>query len=48
MELPRRLIHASEAAWAVVASRRAGAAMAAALRICDVRIACVVCEASEL
>lgn len=35
MELPWRLIHESEAAKAVEARRRAGAAMAATLAACD-------------
>lgn len=46
MELPWRLMHESEAAWTVAAARRtAGAAMAATLIACDVRIASIVCEA---
>lgn len=38
MELPWRLIHESEAAFAVAARRTAGAAKAATLMACDVRI----------
>ena len=47
MELPLRLIHESEAALAVAARRRAGAAMAATLIACDERIVSSKCVANQ-
>lgn len=44
MELPCKLIHESDAAWTEAASRTRGAATAAALMACDVRIVAICDE----